>query len=200
MSNALKHPLHILLDCPLHILMDSIIFHANLCKIVSGCINRVENSLEYFYLTNFDAFCYLVESMPELAHLSPKLGKLRSKFIEKTCATLDADPNHFNTLAHGDMWTNNLLLQRDNQTKLVKDVVFIDFQFSLWTSPAIDLQYFFNTSLEEDVRSNNIDELVEFYHDKLAEHLKQLNFKKPIPTLPEFQRQFLDKSFFGKLQ
>lgn len=138
--------------------------------------------------------------MPELAHLDTKLIKLRYKFIEKTCATLDADASQFNSLAHGDMWMNNLLLLRDNQTKSMKDVIFIDFQFSVWTSPAIDLQYLFNTSLEEDVRSNHIDELVAFYHEKLATHLKQLNFKKPIPTLQAFQKQFSAKSFFGKLR
>lgn len=169
-------------------------------KIISGCINRVENSLEHFYLTNFDAFCHLIASIPELAHLNAKLVKLRSKFIEKTCITLDANPSQFNTLAHGDMWINNLLLLRDNQTKRLNDVIFIDFQFSVWTSPAIDLQYFFNTSLEEDVRFNHTDELIAFYHNQLAAHLKELHFKKQIPTLPEFQQQFLAKSFFGKLE
>lgn len=170
----------------------------NATNLFVGFMNRVESSLQFFYITNFDAFCELVASFPEFAHLNEKLAKLRSKFIEKTCATLDPDPSHFNTLAHGDMWMNNLLLLRDNQTSMLRNAIFIDFQYSLWTSPAIDLQYFLNTSLQEDVRSNHIDELVTFYHGDLAMHLKRLDYRKHIPSLQEFQQQFLAKSFLGE--
>lgn len=163
-----------------------------------GFINRIEDSLQFFFLTNFDAFCELIATLPQLAHLNEKLAKLQNKFIEKTCATFDPDPNHFNTLAHGDMWMNNLLLLRDNKTSTLRDAIFIDFQYSLWTSPAIDLQYLLNNSLQEDVRSNHIEELVAFYHGELAMHLKRLDYKKHIPTLSEFQQQFLAKSFLGE--
>lgn len=144
----------------------------------------------------------MITSLPEFAYLSEKLSKLRNKFIEKTYETLDPDPTQFNTLVHGDLWINNLLLQYDDDTLAentpLKNIMFIDFQYSCWTSPAIDLHYFFNSSLQEDVRSNHIDELVEFYHRELTTRLEKLNYQKHIPTLQQFQQEFLSKSFFGR--
>lgn len=168
--------------------------------LFEGCVNPVETYNNFFYLSNFDAISELITSLPEFGHLRDKLSKLRSKFIERSYETLDPDPNHFNTLVHGDLWTNNFLLQYDGLIENVqlKNVVFIDFQYSCWTSPAIDLHYFLNSSLQEDVRSNHIDDLVEYYYNELTALLQKLDYKQFIPTLEKFQQEFLSKSFFGK--
>ncbi len=73
----------------------------------------------------------------------------------------------------------------------------IDFQFCCWTSPTIDLHYFMNTSLTNELRLNHQDELLQFYHSELTRMLRSLQYKKHIPTLQEFHVQFKENSFFG---
>lgn len=81
----------------------------------------------------------------------------------------------------------------------IENVVLIDFQYSCWTSPAIDLHYFFNNSLQESLRHCRFDELIAIYHDNLEATLKQLAYKQSIPTLEQFKQQYVDKNFYGKL-
>lgn len=103
-------------------------------------------------------------------------------------------------------WINNLMLKFkamsdsvENNTinPIIENLIFIDFQYSCWTSPAIDLHYFFNNSLQESLRHSRFDELIELYHSHLQSTLKRLKFKKSIPTLDQFKQQYLDKQFYG---
>lgn len=170
-----------------------------------GSISRATDKLNNFYLTQFDAAVEVIAKWPDFAAYTDKLRRLRDNLIEKGRKAFDTDPKHFNTLIHGDMWTNNLMMKYGNiggesgEQSPIENMVYLDFQFSCWTSPAIDLHYFFNTSLQETLRENNINELIEFYHGHLANYLKRLNYPGHVPTLDEFQKQFLEKSFYGLL-
>lgn len=86
----------------------------------------------------------------------------------------------------------------DESKASIENMVFIDFQYSCWTSSTIDLHYFFNNSLEESLRPSRFEDLIEFYHKNLAESLQRLEYKKHIPTLDEIKQQYLDKGFYGK--
>lgn len=111
----------------------------------------------------------------------------------------DPNPNHFNTLNHGDMWLNNFMIKREgtDEGAAFENVAFIDFQDSCWTSPAIDLQYFLNTSLLESLRPAAFDELIGTYYEQLASNLSQLEYKRCIPTRSEFDEQFNARNFYG---
>lgn len=88
----------------------------------------------------------------------------------------------------------------DNDNDVAKEaenMIFIDFQYSCWASPTVDLHLFLNSSLNESLRPNSFDELVEFYHENLAGYLKCLGYKKNIPTLHEFKQQYHDRDFYG---
>lgn len=156
-------------------------------------------------MTQFDAAVEVIAEWPDFAAYTDKLRRLRVNLIEKGRKAFDADRTHFNTLIHGDMWTNNLMIKYANvggksgEQSAVENMVYLDFQFSCWTSPAIDLHYFLNTSLQETLRENHMNELIEFYHGQLANYLKRLNYPGHIPTSDEFQKQFLEKSFYGLL-
>lgn len=60
-------------------------------------------------------------------------------------------------------WMNNLMIKYKNGSEIA-NVILLDFQYSCWTSPAIDLHYFFNNSLQECLWPDRFDELLEFYH------------------------------------
>lgn len=80
----------------------------------------------------------------------------------------------------------------------IENLIFIDFQYSCWTSPTIDLHYFLNNSIQESLRHERFDELIAFYHSNLVTILKQLQYKQHIPTWEQFKQQYIDKNFYGK--
>lgn len=92
------------------------------------------------------------------------------------------------------------LQPNDEVENSIENVIFIDFQISCWTSPTIDLHYFFNNSLHESLRPNQFDDLIEFYHENLAKYLVRLEYKKQIPTLGEFKQQYKEKAFYGNIK
>lgn len=154
-------------------------------------------SLDGLYLTNLDALIEQIATWENYDYYVNKLRNLRSILIEKGHQAFSADPNHFNTLIHGDLWRTNIMLKYKGTTSELDNVAFLDFQFSCWTSPTIDLHYLFNTSLQEDLRLHHQEELVQYYHKKLVTVLKRSNYRSHVPTLLEFQVQFLQKSFYG---
>ncbi|XP_034486155.1 uncharacterized protein LOC117790723 [Drosophila innubila] len=123
-------------------------------------------------------------------------GKLKGvvEHIMEYCErAMETKKNDFVTLCHGDLWTTNMMFKNNDHGK-PDNVLFIDFQFSVWSSPAIDLQYFFHTSLQDDICHT---EMVHFYHQKLVQALNKLKFKGRIPTLFDFQQQYQSRAFYA---
>ena len=118
--------------------------------------------------------------------------KLFSGFVDV------AEPmkNGLQILNHGDCWVNNFMVKYDEENNPI-DILLIDFQTCFWGSPATDLQYFFISSLNDDIKVDHFDELIEYYHNELVNNLKMLKYEKPIPTLEELNEDILDKGFFG---
>lgn len=109
---------------------------------------------------------------------------------------MTSKPGQFNCLTHGDAWLANILLQYDSQGQLI-DVQFIDFQQSVYTSPAIDLISLIFTSAETETKLQNFEHFIKFYHDHLVNALKLLKYSKRIPTLKELYLDVLDRAFLG---
>ena len=53
------------------------------------------------------------------------------------------------------------------------------------------------TSLNEEIKLDKFDFLIQFYHYHLSETLKKLNYQQNIPTLREIQIEMLDKGYYG---
>jgi len=77
--------------------------------------------------------------------------------------------NAFNVLNHGDLWVNNMLFR---YSEVPEDMRFVDFQFLHFSSPVIDLQYFFSTSLCEEVREYYLERLMEVKLILIGENTK----------------------------
>jgi aminoglycoside phosphotransferase (APT) family kinase protein len=105
-------------------------------------------------------------------------------------------PGDFSCMAHGDAWLANILYFYDSKGEL-KDCQFIDFQQSVWSSPALDLINLIVTSAETETKFSNFEHFIKYYHGQLVEALKLLNYSKKIPTHKELYLDILDRSFLG---
>lgn len=162
-----------------------------------GMFNRHTDNYAPCFVGCLEACTRRVAQWPELKHLSEKLKELKPQYMELSKQVFDPLPNHLNVFCHGDLWTNNVLVKYDNKTKKPLDVIIIDFQYSVWGSPAIDLFYLFNTSLKEEMHLHSQDELIQHYYYYLEDTLKKLNYQGDIPSLHKFHLQLQEKSFYG---
>ncbi|KAH8382987.1 hypothetical protein KR009_006151 [Drosophila setifemur] len=149
-------------------------------------------------MTNLmEALSRSMNSDPELRDkYQAKIDRLVKRLMDYGERSTSINPGDFVTLAHGDLWTTNFMFQYDEKEHPT-NAIFIDFQFSVWNSPAIDLHYFFATSIHDNLRLEKQPELVQFYYYKLVEALKNLKFSGPIPSLFEFQLQFRSRGFYA---
>ncbi|KAH8359992.1 hypothetical protein KR093_009971, partial [Drosophila rubida] len=139
-----------------------------------------------------------VESQPKLKQrYHDKLEQITDNIMEYAARCTDVGNDDFSTLIHGDCWTTNIMFQYDAKGKPTT-VLPIDFQFSTPTSSTMDLHYFFNTSLQEDVLNKEL-ELVQYYYYALKRTLNQLQYKGKFPSLNAFQMQFEARRFAGML-
>uniref|UniRef100_A0A1A9WJG9 CHK domain-containing protein n=1 Tax=Glossina brevipalpis TaxID=37001 RepID=A0A1A9WJG9_9MUSC len=118
-----------------------------------------------------------VAQWPEFEDISHKLEKLKKNYLELWLRVFDPIANHLNVLNHGDLWSPDIMVKCDPVSRKPLNVIIIDFQFAVWGSPAIDLWYNFNTSLEKDLHLNKQDELIQSYYYTLSDTLKKLSFQ-----------------------
>ncbi|KAH8382489.1 hypothetical protein KR009_003761, partial [Drosophila setifemur] len=144
----------------------------------------------------FKGFVRYVKSKPDLEkRYGAKLDHLATKLMEYAARSVDVGEKDLQTLTHGDCWTTNVMYQYDDEGNPTT-VLPIDFQFSTWTSPAVDLHYFFSTSLQADVKDMEL-ELVQYHYYALRRTLEALSFRGHFPSLLEYQLQFEKRRFLS---
>ncbi|XP_055923411.1 uncharacterized protein LOC129953899 [Eupeodes corollae] len=161
-----------------------------------GMFNRHTDSFSPFFVGALDACGRMVSQWEDFKYYGEKLLALKPKLMEYGKQVFDAIDGHVNVLAHGDFWTNNVMFN-EGPNHHPNDVILIDFQYSCWGSPAIDLHYFFNTSLVEEMRLHQQDELIQYYYNIFTGILKALRFRAKIPSLHQFRLHMAEKSFYA---
>ncbi|EDW84847.1 uncharacterized protein Dwil_GK14343 [Drosophila willistoni] len=169
-----------------------------LTKYDHGIFNRHTQGFAPFFTSMVGVAAEFAAETSELGpYYEQKLKAMQKRVMEYSTRAYDPQPDQFNTLIHGDYWVNNVMVRYNENSKELQDLVMIDFQFCSWSSPAVDLHYFFNTSLETEVRFQHQDALVQYYHSILVQTLKDLNFSGYIPTLRQFVLQMEKARFFA---
>ncbi|KAH8232673.1 hypothetical protein KR032_011416, partial [Drosophila birchii] len=115
------------------------------------------------------------------------------QYWAQSLSTLDVDPNEFNVLNHGDFWSSNLMTSYLPDGK-VDQLILVDFQITMWGSPAKDLLFFIILSAATDLRLKEFENFVRIYWERLIECLKVLKFKKPLPQLRDLQSSMYKKT------
>ncbi|XP_037953864.1 uncharacterized protein LOC119684006 [Teleopsis dalmanni] len=161
-----------------------------------GMMNRRTTAFQPKIEGVLTALARYVESESDLKEkYYEKLSTLITRAMEYGARVFDVNDQHFMTLVHGDFWTSNIMFRYSDNVPI--SIVPVDFQFSVWTSPAIDLHYFFNTSLQEDLRLYKQPELIQFYYYNLANTLRSIKYHGHIPSLFDFKIQVEMRSFLA---
>uniref|UniRef100_A0A1B0C986 CHK kinase-like domain-containing protein n=2 Tax=Lutzomyia longipalpis TaxID=7200 RepID=A0A1B0C986_LUTLO len=163
-----------------------------------GIFNRTATAFLEFFLMHLDIFIEEVSTWDDYKQYAAKLKKVRNDLNERASQVYDPSKEFMNVLIHGDLWTNNIMFTFDEKNRPT-DLLFVDLQFSTWTSPVVDILYFAHNSLKEELRQGNIPELIQYYHTHLTTLLKKMNSKKKIPTLREMHVMVLEKEFMAFL-
>ncbi|XP_061393297.1 uncharacterized protein LOC133328768 [Musca vetustissima] len=175
-----------------------------------GILNRHTRGFACIFEYMMEEGARFAKDCPELGlYYHDKLMNLSSHIIDYGVRAYSTRPLNFFTLSHGDLWTNNIMMSYNNndadgdleKSKTLKDIMFIDFQMCNWSSPTVDLHYYFNTSLQADILLDVTSEekLLQYYHSILCEMLKKLKFKGHIPTLHELTVQFEESRILALL-
>ncbi|CAK9812678.1 hypothetical protein ANTPLA_LOCUS7489 [Anthophora plagiata] len=135
-----------------------------------------------------------IEKWPELdKSYSEKIKKLSKTIYSKGVESVKCKDDEFNVINHGDFWVNNMLFRYDENNKPIEHV-FVDFQLSYYSSPVLDLQYFLTSSLNEKVREENIQTLLDEYLNTLTATMKQLGCKTSPPTMKDLEKSFEERA------
>ncbi|KAH8382992.1 hypothetical protein KR009_006148 [Drosophila setifemur] len=162
-----------------------------------GFFNRYTENYAPAFVGMFQAATRRLAQWPGYERCAEKMESLTPMYMELGKRVFDISPGHINVLAHGDLWTNNVLVKYDKETGEPLDAIIIDFQYSAWGSPAIDLFYFLNSSLEFDLHRNHQEELIAYYFGIFSDTLKKLQYQAPVPSLHKFHQQIHQKKFYG---
>ncbi|XP_069701081.1 uncharacterized protein [Periplaneta americana] len=102
------------------------------------------------------------------------------------------DDSSFNVLTHSDLWVNNIQFSKDGSRARL-----VDFQFSSFGTPVLDLHYFLTNSVTMDVRMNHTDSLLQEYHNTLCDTLTALGYTQTLMTLEELHKEFDSKIYYA---
>lgn len=100
----------------------------------------------------------------------------------------------YRILNHGDAWVNNFMFTYIDDKP--EEVTFVDYQLSYYTSPGIDLNYFFNTSPTSEVRETKFEPLLKLYHREFADTLKAMKIEN-IPTIEDLYIEYARCEYYG---
>lgn len=120
-------------------------------------------------------------------------------YVDRILEDAKINEQVFNVLNHGDAWINNIMFQYESDGR-VKETLLLDHQVTKYGNPAQDLYYFIMSSTQLDIKVDQFDYLIRWYHQNLKEHAKLLNYNGFIPSLKELHAILIQHPIFGNLQ
>ncbi|GLV39863.1 uncharacterized protein CBL_08073 [Carabus blaptoides fortunei] len=155
--------------------------------------------IEQFITSGFKSFVIATSKWPGYEKYGQKISANMDKLFKKSVEIGQRQPGQFNVLNHGDAWTNNFLFKYDDKGKL-KDAKLVDFQFCIFTSPAVDLHYFLCTSPQPEIEKKHLNRLLGYYHEQLVHNLRNMNYpNEKIPSYKDIYNDFRQRGFYAVL-
>ena len=104
----------------------------------TGLFTRKTDCFHVMFETLCEAFIEEVVTWEGFEYYARKLEQVRKNLIKNALRAFDCDDGDLHVLNHGDLWTNNLMFKYDEAENPI-DAVLLDFQFTSYGSPALDL-------------------------------------------------------------
>ncbi|KAH8355522.1 hypothetical protein KR200_001116 [Drosophila serrata] len=125
-----------------------------------------------------------------------KLPPLMDAHVDKIIEDAKINDAEFNVLNHGDAWLNNIMFQYDADGR-VKETFLLDHQVTKYGNPAQDLYYFIMSSTNLDIKIDQFDYLIRWYHENLETHTKLLKYNGFVPSLKELHVILLEHPIYA---
>ncbi|XP_034195304.1 uncharacterized protein LOC117611459 [Osmia lignaria lignaria] len=120
------------------------------------------------------------------ANAADKLIKVAETIGTRCIDAYKYDPDEFCVLNHGDCWINNMMF-KENEKGEPTDLLLVDYQMAVYTSPVIDLIYFLNICPEFSVKYDNDDYFLKIYLNTLKETMRSIGCKTKPPTMQQLK-------------
>uniref|UniRef100_A0A182R5T9 CHK domain-containing protein n=1 Tax=Anopheles funestus TaxID=62324 RepID=A0A182R5T9_ANOFN len=151
---------------------------------------RRKSSILQMWQSNVALLSSIVKDMPALEQFSERIANVKEKIFKRASAIYSYDPTSYvHVLNHGDCHFKNMMFKRTDGK--LDDIMLLDFQLSVWGTPAIDLIYAMYNSVSINTREQHRDELINFYYEELIECLKKFGYLRKFPTLLEINLEML---------
>uniref|UniRef100_A0A182S5L0 CHK domain-containing protein n=1 Tax=Anopheles maculatus TaxID=74869 RepID=A0A182S5L0_9DIPT len=167
--------------------------HPEMKKLNKGVYNLFEENHQFLQMwqSNIAQLSNIVKEMPGLEQYSERIAKVKESIFKRASAIYTYDPSSYvHVLNHGDCHFKNMMFKRTTDGKL-EDIMLLDFQLSVWGTPAIDLIYAMYNTVSIDTRENHRDELINFYYQELIASLNKFGYLGKLPTLLEIHLEML---------
>ncbi|XP_015601586.1 uncharacterized protein LOC107270775 isoform X2 [Cephus cinctus] len=127
--------------------------------------------------------------------VAKKIRVVAENFEENIKNVYAYDPDEFCVLNHGDCWVNNLLFKETDSGKAT-DLRMVDYQMSIYGSPAIDIIYVLSTCPIIELRGDHFEIFTEYYLKELRINMEQLGCKKKPLTMEELKKSILKRRIY----
>jgi hypothetical protein len=149
------------------------------------------------FVPGIQAMASVVAKWPGYERFADRIRKMAETIVTNVIEVVKPTDGSLSVLNHGDFWTNNMLFKYSSGSAVPEEAMFLDFQASRFTSPALDLQYFMFTSPSQEVRFEYMDGLLETYHTELRKTLTMLGCSDVEFTIEHLKKEFENKAYFG---
>ncbi|XP_076066578.1 uncharacterized protein LOC143039970 [Oratosquilla oratoria] len=120
--------------------------------------------------------------------------KLQPQYMDIVIQKMELKPP-FVVYNAGDCWTNNILFRYGDDGSPV-EALLLDLQLARICSPAADLNFFFYSSLDGDMRQENLGEFLSTYYSTFQKVLQAASQDMPF-SFDEFEKEYHDFKVFG---
>jgi len=166
--------------------------HQNVSSFASGIFNKKYSESLTFMFDSFRYFVNEIKTWEGYEDYAVRLSALESSFFGKGREIFTAKSNGFNVLNHGDLNYKNILTKEGDDKN---DVIFVDYQFCVWATPAIDLFSVLYLVAASDVRQRYKRELITYYYNELTKALKNIGHLAKPPSMLDLQLELQQMDF-----
>ncbi|CRL00979.1 CLUMA_CG014162, isoform A [Clunio marinus] len=148
--------------------------------------------IETFFRDTLEAFREILITWEGYEDFIPRFDAFKEHVgeIGIKCYTANKPEDGYNVLNHGDFHLRNILFKMNSENRL-EAFRFIDYQISVYCSPAIDLAYVFGIIMRDENGNVPMNDLIVFYHEEFVKTLKAFGYMKTLPSLLDLNIELL---------